>query len=188
MERREILKVSALFLGYSLVGGSAIAVMNGCKADTSVGWQPVFFTQDQAELLAEVAERIIPTTDTPGAKSAMVDRYIDEAVHNNYKPEDQKKFQKSIGIFNDLANEKFKKSFVKITDSQKDEVLNELAKAAKNANDDQGRHVFHEMRSLVVSGYFTSEIGATQALVYDPIPGPYQACIPLSDVGGTYSL
>ncbi|MDF1697237.1 MAG: gluconate 2-dehydrogenase subunit 3 family protein [Saprospiraceae bacterium] len=189
MDRRDILKASAIFLGYGLVGGTSIAVLNGCKADTSDGWKPSFFTADQIDTLAEVAERIIPKTDTPGAKEALVHRYIDEAVKNNYKSEEQEFALKAADIFDMKSTEKFNKKFVAITDAQKDEILQELADLSKNEEDqsDAGE-VFPRIRSLVAAGYFTSEIGATQALIYDPIPGPFEGCIPLSDVGGVYSL
>lgn len=189
MERRDILKASAIFLGYGLVGGTSIAVLNGCKADQSESWTPSFFTQDQIDMLAEAAERIIPTTDTPGAKEALVHRYIDEAVLNNFKKEDQDKFLQAVGVFDTEANEKFKKKFVDISDAQKDEVLQGLVDASKNKDDNSLKsEVFPQLKSLVAAGYFTSEIGATMALVYDPIPGPYQGCISLSEAGGVYSL
>jgi len=187
MDRRDILKASAIFLGYGLVGGTSIAVLNGCKADKSVDWLPTFFTQDQIDVLAEVAERIIPKTDTPGAKEALVHRYMDEAVKNNFKKEDQDKALEAVGIFDVQANELFKKKFVDITDVQKDQILQGLADASKKDDDSSLGKIFPQLKSLVVAGYFTSEIGATMALVYDPIPGPYQGCIPLSDVGGVYS-
>lgn len=188
MDRRDILKASAIFLGYGLVGGTSIAVLNGCKADKSVDWTPTFFTQEQINVLAEVAERIIPKTDTPGAKEALVDRYIDEAVKNNFKKEAQDRILEAVGIFDAQANELFKKNFVDITDAQKDQILQKLADASKKDNDTEMGKIFPQLKSLVAAGYFTSEIGATMALVYDPIPGPYQGCIPLSDVGGVYSL
>ena len=188
MDRRDILKASALFLGYGLVGGTSIAVLNGCKADKSDNWTPSFFTKEQIETLAEVAERIIPETDTPGAKAALVHRYMDEAVMNNFKPLEQENVRSAVGIFDEIATEKFQKTFVQITDEEKDQVLQELADAAKNKEEGVRGELFPQLRSLVAAGYFTSEIGATQALIYDPIPGPYKGCIPLADVGGVYSL
>jgi len=190
MERRDILKASAIFLGYGLVGGTSIAVLNGCKADTSDGWKPSFFSQDQVAMLAEVAERIIPKTDTPGAKDALVHRYMDEAVGYNFDQEDKDIIKSAIGTFDTLANEKFKKKFVDLTESEMDAVIQQTAddaKAAKKAGSTEPQ-LFNEIKNLVVAGYFTSEVGATQALVYDPVPGPYQGCIPLSSVGGTYAL
>ncbi len=187
MKRRDILKASAIFLGYGLAGGTSIAVLNGCKADKSIDWKPSFFTQEQIDVLAEVAERIIPETDTPGAKEALVHRYIDEAMKNNFKKEDQDKVLEAVGVFDLQSNEKFQKNFVDITDVQKDEVLQGLADASKKDNEDGTSEIFPQLKSLVAAGYFTSEIGATMALIHDPIPGPYQGCIPLSDIGGVYS-
>lgn len=188
MERRDILKASALFLGYGLVGGTSIAVLNGCKADKSVDWKPSFLTQDQVDLIAEAAERIIPKTDTPGAKDALVHRYIDEALKNNFTKEEQENALQAIGTFDQMANEKFQMNFVSISDVQKDEILQALADASKKDSENGIGQIFPQLKSLVAAGYFTSEIGATQALVFDPIPGPYKGCIPLSDVGGTYAL
>lgn len=189
MERRDILKASAIFLGYGLVGGTSLAVLNGCKADKRVDWTPSFFTAEQIDVLAEMAERIIPETDTPGAKEALVHRYIDEAVKNNFKKAEQERVKKSIALLDTLASEQFQKNFVDITDAEKDEILQGLADASKVTDGDRTKSkIFPQLKSLVVAGYFSSEIGATIALIHDPIPGPFQGCIPLSDVGGVYAL
>jgi hypothetical protein len=34
------------------------------------------------------------------------------------------------------------------------------------------------MKQLTMLGYFTSEVGSTQALRYVPVPGKYEGCIP----------
>lgn len=188
MERRDILKASAIFLGYGLVGGTSIAVLNGCKADKSVDWKPSFFTQDQVNIIAEAAERIIPKTDTPGAKEALVHRYIDEAIKNNFKKEEQENALQAVSTFDQLSNDKYQKNFVAISDVEKDDILQTLADASKKDSKSGIGQIFPQLKSLVAAGYFTSEIGATQALVHDPIPGPYIGCVPLSDIGGTYAL
>ena len=74
-----------------------------------------------------------------------------------------------------------------MTDSQKDEILQILVDASKKEGEDQLKEIFPALKELVVVGYFTSEMGATEALVYNPIPGPYEGCIPMSDVNGVYS-
>lgn len=187
MERRDILKASAIFLGYGLVGGTSIAVLNGCKADTSDGWKPSFFSQDEIDMLAEVSERIIPKTDTPGAKDALVHRYLDEAVSFNFNNEEKNKIKEGISVFNDLAKSKYKKRFVELSPDEMDEVIQQTADDAK-AYDGDDQQIFSQIKGMVAAGFFTSEVGATQALVYLPVPGPYQGCIPVSDVGGTYAL
>ena len=185
MERRDILKASALFLGYAVTGGTALAVLNGCKADTSATWNPDTFTTDQSDLLAELAERIIPTTDTPGAKDALVHRYIDEAVKSNYSEEEKTSFMEGLQRIESMSDEKYGKSFVKISDEEKDTILQELADESKTA---EGSHIFTTLKNLIVTGYFTSEVGAKQALIFDPVPGPYKGCIDFSEVKGVYAL
>jgi len=190
MKRRDILKASAIFLGYGLAGGASLAVLNGCKADTSTDWKPKLFSMQDIDMLAEVAERIIPKTDTPGAKDALVHRYLDDAIRWNYSEEDQKRIKNEIQIFDKMAKEAHGKSYKDISDEDKDSILQQMEDIVKvsNENGDGKKHIYSEVKSLVVGGYFTSEEGATQTLIYDPVPGPYQGCIPLSEVGGVYAL
>jgi len=186
MKRRDILKTSALFLGYAVTGGAAVAVLNGCKADTSDGWVPKILSEGQAAFLAEVVETILPATDTPGAKAAMVHRYIDEAVANNWEPADQKRFIGQLPTIDSIAKNLKGASFVKLSEADRNAVMDELVRDYKKSEDEE--HIFKVLRDLTATGYFTSEIGATQALVYDPVPGPYKGCIPVDEVGGTYSI
>ena len=66
---------------------------------------------------------------------------------------------------------KFSKGFAGLDLAQK----NEMVKLS-TVND---KPFFQRMKELTVTGYFTSEIGATKALEYLPIPGKFQGCIPL---------
>jgi len=187
MKRRDILKSSALMLGYAVTGGAAVAVLKGCKADTSDGWMPSILTNDQVAMLAEVAETIIPATDTPGAKAAMVHRYIDEAVKANFTKDEQERFLAALPLIDAKSQEVGQAKFVDLAAEKRDAVLSAFAKEAAEA-EEKDEQLFTVLKDLTVTGYFTSEIGATQALVYDPVPGPYKGCIPVSEVGGTYAL
>jgi len=190
MERRDILKASAIFLGYGLVGGTSLAVLNGCKADASTDWKPSFFSQDEISMLAEVAQRIIPKTDTPGAKDALVHRYMDDAVRWNFTEEEQAKFKAAIGQFDEIAIADFSNKFVDLSPEEMDKVIQKTAdqaRAARKKGDDSPQ-LFPTVKGMVAAGYFTSEVGATKALVYNPVPGPYEGCIPVSDVGGVWAL
>ena len=186
MERRDILKASAIFLGYSLVGGASVAVLNGCKADVSDGWKPSSFSMEDINMLAEVAERIIPKTDTPGAKDALVHRYLDEAVTYNFDEKEKQELLSGIKAFDDIAQSKFSKKFVSLAPDQMDQVIQQTVDDSKK--EDKSFKIFPKIKGMVAAGYFTSEVGATQSLVYDPVPGPFQGCIPLDDVGGVYAL
>ena len=72
IDRREALKRTAMLMGGALSSSAIAGVLQGCTAQPELNWQPKFLTEDQGRLVAEVAERIIPKTDTPGAKDAGV--------------------------------------------------------------------------------------------------------------------
>lgn len=187
MNRREILKQTSLVVGGALSIGTISAVMSGCKTDTvDLGWVPKILSSDQAQLVAEIAERIIPTTDTPGAKEAGVASFIDRALDLNILGEERTKMLTGLGQFASMAQDKFGKSFIDITDEEKDTVISSVA--MDGAEGDKTNPIFKQLKELVVAGYFSSELGAKSALAYDPIPGEYKGCIDFKDVGKAYAI
>ncbi len=179
--RRDVLKLTTAMLGYTLTAGTAAAILNGCKADTSTGWVPSFMSKDQLSLVAEVAEMIIPETDIAGAKTAMVDRYMD-AMLESYSAEERKMFLDGLSLFDQKSKKLNKVSFMKADEEQRKAVLDDMVKESKNA---KGPHIWNIVKEGTVSGYCKSEVGATQLLNYDPVPGPYQGCVDFSTIGKT---
>ena len=189
IDRREVLKTLTLITGYTLTAGAASAFLAGCKSEgvtSTAAGEVNILSKEQMETIAAVVERILPKTDTPGALDAGVDQYVSLAVNKFYKEEDQKKFLDNLGKFDKYASDKYKKTFAKLTDENKDDVLKMMAEEWKKNEKDP--HIFKEMRDLTVSGYCTSEQGAKQLLKYDPIPGPYKGCIDRATVGGVWAL
>jgi hypothetical protein len=207
INRREAIRRSSYILGGALSASTIAAVMSGCKpSSTTADWLPDHLAPDQAQTVAEIAERIIPTTTTPGAKAAMVDRFIDSYLRDVASEEVQAEFNAGLSDLAGLAKSKFKKKFVELTDADKDAVLMEMSggstatkseaeKATELGNEGEQaititdqRRFFDLMRELTITGYFTSEIGATQALKLDAIPGEYQGCVPYADIGGAWAI
>jgi hypothetical protein len=191
MDRREALKATSLILGYSLTAGTAAALLGGCKADTSDGWKPLTLTEDQASMLAEVCETILPKTDTPGAKDALCHRYLDEMLTHFYKPEKQAYIKEALGKFDEVAKGKYSKAFVALNTGEREEVLSVLFAESKEYKDETGEkpHIFKVVREGTISGYFSSEVGAKGGLCeFLPVPGPYQGCIDYATVGKGYVL
>jgi len=188
MNRRDILKQTSLIVGGALSVGTISAIMGGCKAEAVdvASWVPKILSSDQASLVAEIAERIIPTTDTPGAKEAGVANFIDRALELTILGEDRTKLLSGLGQFAKMATDKFGKSFIDISDAEKDTVIK--AVAMDGAEGDKTNPIFRQLKELVVSGYFSSEVGAKSALAYDPIPGEYKGCIDFKDVGKAYAI
>jgi gluconate 2-dehydrogenase gamma chain len=208
MNRREALRRTSYILGGALSASTIAAVMSGCKpATTALDWTPEIMAPDQALTVAEITERIIPATDTPGARAAMVDRYIDSFLKDIASEEEQAVFFAGLNEVNDLSMSRFKKKFTDLADPEKDEVLTEMSGngsvgksddevAAEMANEGErvmsgdvsGQRFFNMIRQLTITGYFTSEIGAKEALKFDEIPGKWQGCIPYEEVGGSWAM
>ena len=187
MKRRQAIKTGALVTGYALIAGGSATTFTACNSDLTDDWIPSFLTQEEVKLVAEIAERIIPRTDIPGAKDALVDRYIDENIALNYTTEKQEKFRADLQLFDSIARGKFKKAFVKISDEQKDEILTQMYEEVKSLEKNE-HHIFKEIRGMTRFGYCTSEIGAKEALIFDPIPQRYVGCIDYAEIGGVFSI
>ena len=77
IDRREALRKTALMMGAAISASAFAGLMQGCKTTPELTYVPRFFNEDQGRLVMEVAEIIIPKTDTPGAKDVGVPGFID---------------------------------------------------------------------------------------------------------------
>lgn len=179
MNRREALNMVALLIGGSIVGGSAF--LEGCKTADKKTAVALPLTAEQIAFLDEVAETIIPATNTPGAKAAKVGEFMHVMVTDCYTEKDQSIFIEGMGKLDEASDKKFKAAFMKLSPEQRKELLVEVDKDAKafasSKKKEDPNHYFTLMKQLTLLGYFSSEIGATQALRYVPIPGRYEGCI-----------
>jgi hypothetical protein len=179
MNRREALNMVALLMGGTVVGGTVF--LEGCKtADKKVA-VALPLTAGQIAFLDEVAETIIPATNTPGAKAAKVGEFMHVMVTDAYTENDQTIFIEGLSKLDDASDKKFKAEFMKLSPEQRKELLNEIDKEAKDyaskKKKEDPNHYFTLMKQLTLLGYFSSEVGATQALRYVPVPGKYEGCI-----------
>lgn len=179
MDRREAVKYISVLLGGTIVGSSAI--LNGCRSSDSKG-SALIFADSDIILLDEIADTILPETDTPGAKAAGVGKFMTVMVNDCYEKDDQEVFHKGLKQLNDLAKKNYKTDFVKMPADQRLEMLIGLDKEQKeyqkNKKPEDRSHYFRMMKELSLLGYFTSEIGQTQAMRYVERPGRYDGCVP----------
>src|SRR5882724_78506 len=103
MNRREAIQKTALALGYAISAPALAAVLNGCKPSPELNYEPIFFTEDQTNVLAEITEILLPRTTTPGAKDAGVPSFIDILIKEVYPKKDQDAFLKELTAFDDEA-------------------------------------------------------------------------------------
>jgi hypothetical protein len=186
IDRREALKKTAWIMGAAVSASTVAAFLQSCKSAPDLNYKPVFFKEDQAKIVSELAEIIIPKTDTPGAKDVCVPNFIDRMLKDCYKEEDQKSFLEGLAKFDADAKAAYGDSFIYLKDDQKLEYVkkaNEAAVAEVKKDPTAKRPFILMAKELTMLGFFTSEPGATQVLQYLPVPGSYKGCIPLSEAG-----
>ena len=183
MDRREALKRVSWLVGGSVSAPLAAAVLGGCRTepDTATDWSPQFLSAEQDAMVAEVAELIIPATDTPGAKDVMVNRLIDHLLATCYSPEDQQRFVVGLTQLEADAEAACGEPFMKLTPEQQTEILTNTEASAQQ---EEGTSFFPMIKELTLLGYFTSEPGATQTLKYQLVYGRYDGCVPLEEATG----
>ena len=178
MNRREAVQYISLLLGGTIVGGNAF--LTGCKTKTE-GTHSAFTTDDIA-YLDEVADTILPATSTPGAKAAAVGTFMTVMVNDCYDDKDQKIFHDGMDKLNDLSKKTYDNGFMKLNPQQRHDLLvkldNEQKDYMKKKKPEDPSHYFRMMKELTLLGYFTSEIGCTQARRYVETPGKFEGCIP----------
>ncbi|HYC84447.1 MAG TPA: gluconate 2-dehydrogenase subunit 3 family protein [Chryseosolibacter sp.] len=187
MDRREAIKRTAWLMGGIVSAPAIMGVLNGCTAKPTIDWKPEFLSPDQASLISEVAEVIIPKTNTPGAKDVGVPSFIDLMLKDVYSKEDQDRFINGLKEFDAAAETTYGDPFNELDDEQRAEhtkkIHDEAIAAEKSDKKPEKRPFILMMKELTMLGFFTSEAGATQVLQYDPVPGAYKGCIPVSEAG-----
>lgn len=213
MERRNALKTISLGLGYTMTIGGFSTFIAGCKQEgsmtTAEAWAPAFLDKTQVMLVEQICDGILPTSaSSPGFKSLNLIQVIDNALNKVYKEEDQKNFQAGLielsakltnqyatkeGIEKDMLD-KFLADHYGKDGKLADESVQALLSKSKEELEGQNLADYHyyntlkSIKSLAISTFYGCEVIATEHLNYDPIPGSYQGCIPLNDVGNTWSL
>ena len=183
MERRELLKIMALTLGGS------IALPESVFAQLAEPLDPAklkFFTPAQRELVAAVADTIIPQTDTPGAIEAGVPGWIELLVQDCLEEADQKIITAGLSDLEDQAAKEFQKPFARLSVDERIKLLTQLENAAKHAGDKSA--FIRQFKELTKFTYVNSELGGTSAFEYIPIPGRWDPALDLKPGQKAYSL
>jgi hypothetical protein len=173
LSRRDAIKKAAI-----MVGGT-LALPNILKAWGNLDVENTNFRFRVADedLIADIAETIIPRTNTPGAKDAEVHRFIQKIVADCYDEKERTDFMAGIKAVDDYAKANMMgKGFSALTAEQRISVLKHFEK--EHHDDKKAKPWWGTMKGLAVSGFFTSEIGCTQVLRYEPVPGKYDGAYP----------
>lgn len=185
MSRRQaIARVTALLGGAALVGGpgllrAAIAENREYRGGDADG---ALFSRDDVAWLDEVAETLLPETDTPGAKAAGVGSFMALMVSDVYAPDEQQVFREGMRMLEDACRAGYGTGFVEASAADRLALLERLDSEQhaymRTHADGQPVHYFRMIKELALFGYFTSEVGYTQAMRYVETPGRYDPCTP----------
>ena len=162
MNRRQALMGLSAIAGHALFPEVLAAFAQSAPGSgrTGDGWPVQLVNEPQSRILAEAVETILPQTSTPGAKAARVHVFVDLVLAKCASPADQKKVLTALDALGP--------AFVAAPPAERQKALEAMDKDA-----------FAMLKELTVLGYFSSEIGATQALAYDKVPGGYWGCLDL---------
>lgn len=185
ISRREAIeRVTLLLGGTALIGGSAL--LTGCgdaAAQETVSVEGVgAFTPADVAFLEEIADTILPETGTPGAKAARTGAFMALMVTDTYTERNQQLFRDGMDTIETQCRATHGGGFVQVTPAQRLALLeaSDREQHAYMASRAPGSppHFFRMMKELALLGYFTSEIGYTQAMRYVESPGRFDPCVP----------
>jgi hypothetical protein len=182
LSRREVLRrVSAVLGGAAIAGQSAW--LAGCAASRpdSRTLEQLFVSSDIA-LLDEIADTILPETATPGAKAAAVGPFIALMVADTYTADEQARFTDGLRTLDAESRRQLGVGFMNATAAQRTSLLERIDAEQfdymRSHASEAPPHYFRMIKELTLLGYFTSEIGCTQAQRYLETPGSFEPCVP----------
>lgn len=190
MQRREALKLLAGAAALPLLSRDALALFQ--QVHDQLASLPALKTLNahQDATVTTIAEIIIPQTDTPGAKAARVNEFIDVVVTDWYDEQERSIFLKGLADVDAHSLDEFGRDFVDCSAKQQVQIVTELdeglTKIREGIVPGTRRHIrlrpeeknfFYMMKQLTLIGYYTSEAGSEEELHYEIIPSRHAGCV-----------
>lgn len=182
MHRRDALQTLAALAGLPALAGRALGDLLAATGPRRQAGRLAVLNPTQNATVIALAERIIPATDTPGATAARVNEFIDLLLAEWFPEDERRAFLEGIADVDARARTAFGNPFAAGTPAQQDGVvaaLDDEATALREAGRAAARPFFARFKALTLYGYYNSEVGMTQELRYEIIPGRYVSCAPL---------
>ncbi len=178
MNRRDVL---LLLAGTAAVPDRLLAIGRAVHQRVRVGTLRAL-NPHQNETAATIAELIIPKTDTPGARDAGVPAFIDVMLADWGDDDQRQMFTSGLANVDERSRAAFGKVFIACAPDQQTEILEDLdyeLARLRDTKSDTSKNFFQAMKWLTLTGYYTSEVGATSELHFRVVPGRFEPCYPL---------
>lgn len=196
MQRREVLKLLAAGAAIPAFSADLLGFFQEVQAQLGPSYKLRTLTTQQNAIVTTMADLIIPATDTPGAKAARVNEFIDVVLTEWATDGERQHFLEGLAGVDNQSNALFGKNFVDASFEQQTALLRAMDDAAMGSHparrvrhgntipedrDKQLQGNFWDVfKGITVHGYYTSEIGFTQEQKLQIIPGVYHGCVPLT--------
>jgi Gluconate 2-dehydrogenase subunit 3 len=169
MKRRDAIRNLAII-------SATAAFFASCQDKSSVALKNISVTGSEEEMIATLAESIIPKTTFPGAKDLKSPEFVFTMVDDCMSPEDQQRFLSGMKQFNDAFGKSSGIKFTKATPDQRNEFLKSL-EASKD--DDDVKKFYRTVKRYTVQSFTSSPEYMQQVRNYKMIPGPFHGCLPI---------
>ncbi len=194
MNRREALQVLAAGAAASLAPHELFALREARRL-AEAGGKGRTLDAHQFATIKQIAEMIIPKTDTPGASDVGATEFIDLILTEWYGEEERSNFLRGLTDVDKRANTLFGKDFVDCPGPQQGDILvalgeqmlsetnvsRETARSLRASRSEPRRNFYAMLRNLTLTAYYTSEAGATSELHYEIVPGSFDGCVPAKE-------
>ncbi|MEH6406176.1 MAG: gluconate 2-dehydrogenase subunit 3 family protein [Leeuwenhoekiella sp.] len=203
MNRRQVIRNLGLGAGYMVAAPSLFNLLQSCKSDPTLEWEPVFLTATNGYVLKQVLDVIIPKTDTPGANDLNIAQFIDSYMNEVADPKEQQKFKAGANAFSlnfkstfdkDAADgkaedfEKITEKYLRAAPEDRKNFVERLTAKQDPQNPEidieSGSYGYlTSVRELAIWAWKNSEAIGENVMWYDPIPGSQKGCVPFSEAG-----
>lgn len=184
LKRREVLRRAAWLLGGAVSAPAALAILQGCSAKEAApgaaAFVPKVLSAEHFALVSEIAEIMIPKTDTRGAKDAGVPAFIDEVLGAVYDEETRQRFASGAAEFMVEAQKMGGKPFLEQEPQARAGFVKQSLERALEV--DGSRPFILMTRELTLLGFYTSEPGIMENMEYEAVPGAFHGCVPVSQM------
>lgn len=187
IDRKEALKRTALLIGGAVFAPNALGVLQGCTAQPGVDWEPELFSNEQARLTSSLADVIIPKDEYPSASEAGVPAFIESMINDVYTEEQRNEFLDGLDAFAEKSRLELGGEYYESSEEDRYQLTYNENQDLLELEREEDVPFFLRFKELTILGYFTSEVGATEVLRYEPVPGVYNGCIPFEQVGKTWA-
>lgn len=184
MNRRQILKYSAILTGTAICAPLTSVMLSGCSETLQkvpkTKIPPRFFDPEDFTLITQLMDVILPKTDSPSASEVSVNYILDNMFDQVYKSDYQIAF---IEKFSQLKSFLAAGNFDSLITKQQETLLLSLDSLPEDQRND-AYWAYIDLKQQTVAFYLNTEEIAENYLNYLPIPGEYKPCVSVKELGG----